>query len=113
MKVSLHLKERFYLGNILPQENSLVDFQLKKRIVERIQVTDDEKNDIGFKVNEQDGSATWDARKDFENPREFEFSDDEVKYIRSSIEKLSDGTHPDEYWITVGTIYDKMNKCSG
>lgn len=108
MKVSLHLKERFYLGNILPHENSLVDFQLKKRIVEKVQVTDEEKNEFGFKVNEQDGSASWDAKKDFENPKEIDFSEDERKYIQESIEKLSDGTHPDEYWVTVGSIYEKM-----
>jgi hypothetical protein len=108
MKVKLHLKERFYLGNILPQENSLVDFQLKKRITEKIQVSDEEKNELGFKVNDEDNSATWDAMKDFENPKEIEFSDDERGYIRKAIEAGSGSVHPDEYWVIVGTIYDKM-----
>ncbi len=108
MKVNLHLKERFYLLNILPQENALVDFQLKKRIIDKVVVTDEDKNGVGFNVNEQTGEVTWDAKKDFENPKEVDFSEDERKYIRQSIEKLSDGVHPDEYWLIVQTLYDKV-----
>lgn len=109
MKVKLHLKERFYLGNILPQENTLVNYQLKKRILEKVNVTEEDKEKLGFKVSDDGTGAEWDAKKDFENPKEIDFSDDERKYIQESIEKLSDGTHPDEYWVVVGTIYDKIS----
>lgn len=108
MKVKLHVKERLYLMNILPQENSLVNYQLKKGLIQKIEVSEKEKEELSFQVNEKTKDITWDAQKDFENPTEFDFNDQERQYVRDAIEKLSDGSHPDEFWLIVTNVYDKM-----
>ncbi len=109
MKVELHVKERIYAMNVLPKENSLIDYQLKKRIVGKLGLTDEEKNKLDFKVNNDDGSINWDAKKDFESPASIEFSEDEVAYITKSIQAASDGVHNDEFWLILTTVHDKLN----
>ncbi len=101
------MKERLYLMNILPNQNSLVDYQLKKSIIKKVEVTDEDRDLIDFKT-EDDKNYTWDAEKDMANQREFDFTDQERLYVRNAIERLSDGEHPDEYWIIVMLLYDKL-----
>ena len=108
MKRKLHIKERLYLMNILPQENSLVNFQLKKGLMKKVELTDEDREKFEIKVYEESQNMTWNAQKDFDNPTEFEFSDMECEYVRKAIEALSDGQHPDEYWLIVTTLYDKL-----
>jgi hypothetical protein len=112
MKTKLLIKERLYLMNILPQQNSLVEYQLKKSIIKKVEITDEDKNLVDFK-QESENNVTWDAKKDADNQKEFEFTDQECLYVRKAIEALSDGEHPDEYWIIVTMLYDKLDvtKC--
>lgn len=108
MKTKLLIKERLYLMNVLPQQNSLVEYQLKKSIIQKVEITDEDKALVDFK-QESESNVTWDAKKDADNPKEFEFTDQECQYVRKAIEALSDGEHPDEYWIMVMMLYDKLD----
>ncbi len=108
-KVSLHVKERIYLMNVMPQENSLVNFQLKKELMNKLEISDEEKTKLKFSVNEKENNVTWDPEIDMANPVEIEFNDQETAYMREAIEKLSDGAHPDEFWLIITTIYDKLS----
>lgn len=112
MKTKLLIKERLYLMNVLPQQNSLIEYQLKKSIIQKVEITDEDKALVDFK-QENERNVTWDAKKDMDNPKEFEFTDQECQYVRKAIEALSDGEHPDEYWIVVMLLYDKLDvtKC--
>ena len=112
MKTKLLIKERLYLMNVLPQQNSLIEYQLKKSIIQKVEITDEDKALVDFK-QESENNVTWDAKKDMDNPKEFEFTDQECQYVRKAIEALSDGEHPDEYWIVVMLLYDKLDvtKC--
>ena len=94
--------------NILPQENSLVNFQLKKALMKKVELTDAERKKFEVKINEESQNMTWNAQKDFDDPTEFEFSEMECEYVRNAIEALSDGQHPDEYWLIVTSLYDKL-----
>ena len=94
--------------NILPQENSLVNFQLKKALMKNVELTDAEREKFEVKINEESQNMTWNAQKDFDDPTEFEFSEMECEYVRNAIEALSDGQHPDEYWLIVTSLYDKL-----
>ena len=114
MKTKLLIKERLYLMNVLPQQNSLIEYQLKKSIIQKVEITDDQTLYAHWIA----GAVTvtfdaWDAKKDMDNPKEFEFTDQECQYVRKAIEALSDGEHPDEYWIVVMLLYDKLDvtKC--
>ncbi len=112
MKTKLLIKERLYLMNVLPQQNSLIEYQLKKSIIQKVEITDEDKALVDLK-QESESNVTWDAKKDADNPKEFEFTDQECQYVRKAIEALSDGEHPDEYWIMVMLLYDKLDvtKC--
>ena len=112
MKTKLLIKERLYLMNVLPQQNSLIEYQLKKSIIQKVEITDEDKALVDFK-QENESNVTWDAKKDMDNPKGFEFTDQECQYVRKAIEALSDGEHPDEYWIVVMLLYDKLDvtKC--
>lgn len=112
MKTKLLIKERLYLMNVLPQQNSLIEYQLKKSIIQKVEITDEDKALVDFK-QENESNVTWDAKKDMDNQKEFEFTDQECQYVRKAIEALSDGEHPDEYWIVVMLLYDKLDvtKC--
>lgn len=112
MKTKLLIKERLYLMNVLPQQNSLIEYQLKKSIIQKVEITDEDKALVDFK-QESESNVTWDSKKDMDNPKEFEFTDQECQYVRKAIEALSDGEHPDEYWIVVMLLYDKLDvtKC--
>ncbi len=52
MKVKLLMKERLYLMNILPNQNSLVDYQLKKSIIKKVEVTDEDRDLRDFKTED-------------------------------------------------------------
>lgn len=108
MKTKFHIKERLYLMNVLPKENSLVDYQLKKGLIKKLEITDSDKELYGFSVEDGGGSIKWDPKKDFENPAEFELSDQERDYARNAVESASDGTHNDEYWMVLTGIYEKL-----
>ena len=112
MKTKLLIKERLYLMNVLPQQNSLIEYQLKKSIIQKVEITDEDRTLVDLK-QESESNVTWDAKKDADNPKEFEFTDQECQYVRKAIEALSDGEHPDEYWIMVMLLYDKLDvtKC--
>ena len=112
MKTKLLIKERLYLMNVLPKQNSLIEYQLKKSIIQKVEITDEDKALVDFK-QESESNVTWDAKKDMDNLKEFEFTDQECQYVRKAIEALSDGEHPAEYWIVVMLLYDKLDvtKC--
>jgi hypothetical protein len=110
MEVKLHLKERIYLGNILPGENSLVDYQLKKAIIEKVTITEEEKKEFDFVVREDGTGADWNGQKDFENGKIFNFTDAEAEYIMKGVQAASEGTHPDDYWLTISLLYDKFKR---
>ena len=49
MKTKLLIKERLYLMNVLPQQNSLIEYQLKKSIIQNVEITDEDKALVDFK----------------------------------------------------------------
>ena len=49
MKTKLLIKERLYLMNVLPQQNSLIEYQLKKSIIQKVEITDEDKALVDFK----------------------------------------------------------------
>ena len=62
MKTKLLIKERLYLMNVLPQQNSLIEYQLKKSIIQKVEITDEDKALVDFK-QENESNVTWDAKK--------------------------------------------------
>ena len=96
--MELSVKDRLYLPSFLPARGNFKDFNLKKEILRKIAIPDEERKAIGLHENAED------KRK--EKPLAVEFSGDEMEYLRKACERISDEELPDDMWATVSRIYD-------
>ena len=87
--MELSVKDRLYLPSFLPARGNFKDFNLKKEILRKIAIPDEERKAIGLHENAED-----------------KFSGDEMEYLRKACERISDEELPDDMWATVSRIYD-------
>lgn len=104
--MELSIKDRLYLPTFLPARGNFKDFNLKKDILQKIAISDEERTAIGLHESAEDKRIEWDAEK--ERPLAVELSRDEIEYIRRACEKIADEELPDDMWATVSRIYDGM-----
>lgn len=104
--MELSVKDRLYLPTFLPARGNFKDFNLKKEILRKIAISDEERNEIGLHENAEDKRIEWDVDK--EKPLAVEFSVEETEYLQKACEKISDEELPDDMWATVARIYDGM-----
>ena len=102
--MELSVKDRLYLPSFLPARGNFKDFNLKKEILRKIAIPDEERKAIGLHENAEDKRIEWDVEK--EKPLAVEFSGDEMEYLRKACERISDEELPDDMWATVSRIYD-------
>lgn len=102
--MELSVKDRLYLPSFLPARGNFKDFNLKKEILRKIAIPDEERKAIGLHENAEDKRIEWDVEK--EKPLAVEFSGDEIEYLRKACERISDEELPDDMWATVSRIYD-------
>ena len=102
--MELSIKDRLYLPNFLPAKGTFMDFNLKKSILRKIEISEDERKEINFRENKEENRLEWDVEN--ETPLIVDFSTEETDYLRKSFEKISDEDLPDEMWETVKRIYD-------
>ena len=81
-----------------------MDFNLKKSILRKIEISEEERKEINFRENKEESRLEWDVEK--ETPLNVDFSKGEMDYLRKSFEKISDEELPDDMWETVKRIYD-------
>ena len=79
-------------------------FNLKKSILRKIEISEEERKEINFRENKEESRLEWDVEK--ETPLNVDFSKEETDYLRKSFEKISDEELPDDMWETVKRIYD-------
>lgn len=106
--MKLHIIERLYILQMLPEQNEFMDFALKKSILNKVGITPEEKETYNIVEKPEEGKIVWDTQKDFENPIEIEFTTDELKYIRKGCEALTNSSAPmpDGFWLTMEKLYD-------
>ncbi len=102
--MELTIKDRLYLPTFLPARGNFKEFNLKKEILRKIAIGDEERKEINLRENAEDKRIEWDVEK--EKPLTVEFSKDEKEYLRASCEKISDEELPDDMWDTVSRLYD-------
>ena len=78
--MELSIKDRLYLPTFLPAKGNFKDFNLKKEIMRKIAISDDERKEINFRENQEDNRLEW--------------------------EKISDEELPDDMWATVEAVYN-------
>lgn len=100
------IKDRLYIPVILPKEGNFKDFNHKKEILRKIEITQSEREQIDLKENTENGRIEWDVNK--ETPLHVEFSTDEISYLQRACEKISDEQLPDDMWATVEKVFDSL-----
>lgn len=105
--MELSIKNRLYLPTFLPAKGNFKDFNLKKEILRKIAISEEERKEINFRENQEDNRLEWDVEK--ETSLIVDFSKDEMEYLRRACEKISDEELPDDMWATVEAVYNEMN----
>ena len=107
--MDLRIKDRLIIPAMLPATNSFMDFNLKKSIVNKVAVTDSDKE--FYKIEEhEDGRIQWDIQKDMETPLVVDFSKEELAYLTKTCETIAEESRPDDVWSVVEHIYNEANK---
>ncbi len=103
--MELHIIDRIYIPTILPAENTFMDFNLKRGIINKVAITQEDVEKYHIEEIKEERRTKWDINVDRENPLMVDFSRDELNYLKAACEKLADTPAPDNLWATVEKIY--------
>lgn len=104
--MDLFIKDRIYIPQMLPQQNSFMAFNLKREIIKKVALTEADRTTYNIEEDSENNRITWDIKKDREMPLVVEFSKDELNYLKQACESLAETNYPDDFWITVEKIYN-------
>jgi hypothetical protein len=102
--MELTIKDRLYIPAILPKEGNFRQFNIKKDILRKIEISDKERQDVSLTENKETKRIEWDMEKDI--PLNVEFSAQELEYLKNACERISDEHLPDDMWTVVERIYN-------
>lgn len=108
--MDLHIKERLLIPTFLPEKGNFMEFNLKKSILKKVALTEQDKTDYEIVEKKEEKRIEWNVQKDIETPLTIEFSQEELKYLQKSCEAISELQLPDEVWAIVEHIYDEIQK---
>lgn len=103
--MELNIIDRIYIPSILPQENSFMDFNLKRDIVNKVALTKEDAEKYNIKEDPKNRRTTWDIDVDRNHPLIVDFTRAELDYLKAACEKMADNPAPDALWTTVEKIY--------
>lgn len=103
--MELNIIDRIYIPSILPQENSFMDFNLKRGIINKVALTKEDAEKYNIKEDTENRRTTWDIEADRNNPLIVDFTRAELDYLKAACEKMADKPAPDTLWATVEKIY--------
>lgn len=105
--MELHIKERIYIPQLLPQQTaSFIDFNTKREILKKVVITESDKEKYEIVEDANEHKITWNAQKDVNEPLVVQFTDSEVALMKKACESLSQTAYPDDFWLVVEKIYD-------
>lgn len=104
--MELSIKDRLFIPAVLPKENTLVGFGLKKSILKKIEITEKERDEIGLTQDPDAQQIKWDVSKEIALAADF--TSEELAFLKKSCENLVDQTLPDDMWDTVNRIYEAV-----
>lgn len=107
--MELHIKDRIYIPQLLPQSNSFMGFNLKREITKKVALTAEDQETYKIKEEQEHNRVVWDVEKDRELPLIVDFTKDELNYLKTACEKLAEAPYPDDFWLTVEKIYNAAN----
>lgn len=104
--MELVIKDRLYIPALLPKEGNFRQFNTKKEILRKIEITSEERKSVRLKENQETKRIEWDTEK--EVPLLVEFTSEEMNYLKQSFEKISDEQLPDDMWNVVEKVYNAI-----
>ena len=107
--MELHIKDRIYIPQLLPAQNSFMEYNLKREIIKKVALTDSDKTEYSIVEDANAGKITWDSNKDMEQPLVVDFSQQELDYLKKACESMVETAYPDDLWATVEKIYNAAN----
>lgn len=107
--MELQIKDRLLIPGLLPKEGNFQQFNLKKSILSKIQVTEREREEIKLRENPETGRIEWDVDKD--TPTVIMFTHEEMEYMKQVFEKITDQSLHDEMWGTVEKMFNAIQGC--
>lgn len=108
--MELNIKDRIYILQIFPKQGKYAEFNLKRGIIDKVKLTEKDREFYSIKEDAEKGNVVWDITKDLSVPLTVDFSTEEIGYLRKSCEALVDVSYPDDFWRTVEKIYDASNE---
>lgn len=102
----LNIKDRILIPQIMPPTGTFMEFNLKKSIFNKINITEEDKKKYNIETNKESMSITWNMEMDIKEPLDVNFTEEELAYLRKSCEQLSESEHPDDIWVVVEKIYN-------
>lgn len=106
--MELTIKDRLYIPAILPKDGNFKQFNLKKEILHKIEISEQEREEVSLAENKETKRIEWDTEKDI--PLQVEFTQEEFDYMKETCEKISDEQLPDDMWTTIEKIYNAIQR---
>lgn len=108
--MELHIRERLLIPTILPEKGNFMEFNLKKSIITKVALTEQDRADYNIVEKAEERRIEWDVQKDIEMPLSVNFTTEELAYLQKACEAISDQSLPDEVWAMVEHIYNEIQK---
>lgn len=105
--MDLHIKERLLIPSILPERGNFMEYNLKKAILKKIAITEQDKADYEIVEKSEEKRIEWNIQKDYEMPLTVDFTKDELEFMRKACETISEQDLPDEIWGVAERIYNE------
>lgn len=106
--MELHIKDRIYFPQLLPQQGNFMEFNLKRGILKKVMLSDKDKEEYNIQEDNENGRITWDSNKDFAQPLVVSFTAEELALVRKGCEQFTekDTPAPDEFWALIEKVYN-------
>ncbi len=109
--MELHIKERIYIPQLLPQQTaSFIDFNTKREILKKVALTEEDEKKYEITQDKEEQKIVWNAQKDADEPLVVDFTDSEIALMKKACEELPATAYPDDFWLVVEKIYDAASK---
>lgn len=61
--MELSIKDRLYIPGFLPKENNFKQFNIKKEILKKIEISEEERATVNLRQNAENNRIEWDMEK--------------------------------------------------
>lgn len=106
--MELHIKDRLYIPQLLPQKGNFMEFAMKREILKKVAITEADVERYEIKQDAEANKIEWNIDKDRAQPFTVDFSQAELEFIKKGCEALADIPAPDDLWVVVEKIYNSL-----